>query len=628
MPGRERLYTNRPLPEAPSPSSSNPSNPPILTKLATTEVQQNQLPHTPVTTPLLTVQAKGTSFEKPQVLPHHTIRSPPSTPKETSSFEVTEANSSRVSETPEQKSKRENTIRLRELTLAQLENCPQSPVDNSNQEGAGDPEDDSFTFRLDEDFSVLSFARDLGLPVETTDAIHSSFHYHQNNHSTPHDSISRHNEATFNIDAADSSVASRSLSISAVQSPQEPSNESYTTSSPVSDFSAIASKSLQEEPNIKKPTYSPDAPTEARPQAKTPNPGPVSPSKSRPRHICRECSKPIFGKSVASADGQLTGRWHKDCFKCTKCSQSFPTGNFYVYANAPYCSYHYHEINGSLCRVCDQGIEGQYIESDCRPAGVERSVEIKKSAKYHAECFNCYTCKKPLSDDYFAWNGFAYCEHHAETIVMQDPLSFAPPADMPPDAFVSPRPAPPPPSASPSKQRAPVFPPPPSLRPRGPDDNLNLNPNLPPNAPRRPTGPPPPPPSPTPGYPRPNQHHYQQSYPLSNPSSFTKYPTQPGSVAHPLHARSPVDHAPGPNGRLHQHRYHPSLPASSSSSLAATLPSHGPHGSRRPQLNLGDDMPTHITGGPNMGLNPKCGTDSELKPSRMPERRTTVLLAQ
>ena len=90
---------------------------------------------------------------------------------------------------------------------------------------------------------------------------------------------------------------------------------------------------------------------------------------------CRGCSEFITGKSVSSADGRLTGRWHKQCFVCKTCKEPFPTMDFYVLGNDPYCGRHYHQLNQTLCSNCDRGIEGQYVETD--------------QQKFHPHCFNC-----------------------------------------------------------------------------------------------------------------------------------------------------------------------------------------------------------------------------------------------
>lgn len=91
---------------------------------------------------------------------------------------------------------------------------------------------------------------------------------------------------------------------------------------------------------------------------------------------CRGCGEVIKGKSVSSADGRLSGRYHKQCFVCKTCQAPFQTADFYVLNNHPYCERHYHQLNGSLCKSCDGGIEGQYLET-----------ELKQ--KFHPGCFTC-----------------------------------------------------------------------------------------------------------------------------------------------------------------------------------------------------------------------------------------------
>ncbi|MCJ1419836.1 hypothetical protein MMC32_006192 [Xylographa parallela] len=115
---------------------------------------------------------------------------------------------------------------------------------------------------------------------------------------------------------------------------------------------------------------------------------------------CRGCGEVIQGKSVSSADGRLTGRYHKQCFVCQTCKEPFQTTDFYVIENNPYCGRHYHELNGSLCKTCDRGIEGQYLET-----------EVKQ--KFHPHCFTCQECHKILRNDYFELNGKIFCEQHA-----------------------------------------------------------------------------------------------------------------------------------------------------------------------------------------------------------------------
>ncbi|KAL8672370.1 MAG: hypothetical protein Q9168_003166 [Polycauliona sp. 1 TL-2023] len=115
---------------------------------------------------------------------------------------------------------------------------------------------------------------------------------------------------------------------------------------------------------------------------------------------CRGCKELIKGKSVSSADGRLSGRYHRNCFVCKTCREPFQTADFYVLDNHPFCARHYHELNHSLCKTCDKGIEGQYLET-----------EMKQ--KFHPYCFSCQDCHRILRDDYFEVNGKTYCEQHA-----------------------------------------------------------------------------------------------------------------------------------------------------------------------------------------------------------------------
>lgn len=140
-------------------------------------------------------------------------------------------------------------------------------------------------------------------------------------------------------------------------------------------------------------------------------PSPRRPSKNN-KGNCRGCGELIRGKSVSSADGRLTGHYHKQCFVCKTCQAPFQTADFYVMHNNPYCARHYHELNNSLCTKCDRGIEGQYLETEQR-------------LKFHPHCFSCQECHRILRDDYFEWNGRTLCEQHASRAAQQ-PSSLGP----------------------------------------------------------------------------------------------------------------------------------------------------------------------------------------------------------
>ncbi|KAK3378098.1 hypothetical protein B0H63DRAFT_236424 [Podospora didyma] len=124
------------------------------------------------------------------------------------------------------------------------------------------------------------------------------------------------------------------------------------------------------------------------------------------RGDCKDCGEPIFGKSVASADGRLTGRYHKACFVCFTCRQPFSSSTFYVLDDKPYCHKDYHELNNSLCGSCNKGIEGQYLEDET-------------TKKHHVGCFKCGDCGMALKDGYFEVNKNSYCEKDAWRRVQQ-----------------------------------------------------------------------------------------------------------------------------------------------------------------------------------------------------------------
>ncbi|KAI0999296.1 hypothetical protein K3495_g8900 [Podosphaera aphanis] len=123
----------------------------------------------------------------------------------------------------------------------------------------------------------------------------------------------------------------------------------------------------------------------------------IKPSKGK----CKGCGLEIFGKSVSSADGRLTGRYHKECFVCKACSEPFKTATFYVINDVPYCERHYHKLNGSTCSFCDEGIEGPCFETE-------------RKQKLHPGCLSCVDCKCRLQDIYFEMNGRFYCERDAD----------------------------------------------------------------------------------------------------------------------------------------------------------------------------------------------------------------------
>lgn len=131
------------------------------------------------------------------------------------------------------------------------------------------------------------------------------------------------------------------------------------------------------------------------------------------RGPCKACGEEIRGKCISSADGRLTGKYHKACFVCTTCRSPFSSAEFYVLGDRPYCELHYHELNGSLCGACGRGIEGQYLEDEAL-------------VKYHVGCFRCADCGMSLSNGYFEVEGGTYCERDAWRRAQQPALGSSP----------------------------------------------------------------------------------------------------------------------------------------------------------------------------------------------------------
>ncbi|AEO62446.1 uncharacterized protein THITE_2106614, partial [Thermothielavioides terrestris NRRL 8126] len=189
-----------------------------------------------------------------------------------------------------------------------------------------------------------------------------------------------------------------------------PPQEGLTVQTP-SDVLSPSTAGLSSPRWTSSPERIPDAQQRSPPQEQR---QPRERSRSRPRDAtsqpsrgnCKACGLPIKGKSISSADGRLTGRYHKPCFVCHTCQEPFSSATFYVLDDKPYCELHYHKLNGSLCGSCGRGIEGQYLEDE-------------SAVKHHVGCFKCGECGMALRDGYFEVNGKAYCEKDAWRLVQQ-----------------------------------------------------------------------------------------------------------------------------------------------------------------------------------------------------------------
>lgn len=128
---------------------------------------------------------------------------------------------------------------------------------------------------------------------------------------------------------------------------------------------------------------------------------------------CRRCNLPIEKQAVSSSDGQLKGKYHRECFNCHVCHKPFPDKTFYVLDSKPLCAYHYHEANDSLCAAarCGQPIEG--------PCAVSHAGD-----RYHPEHMLCEypgyeECKERL-EEYWEVEGRMLCERHSRASRLEE----------------------------------------------------------------------------------------------------------------------------------------------------------------------------------------------------------------
>ncbi|CCF57879.1 hypothetical protein KAFR_0D02320 [Kazachstania africana CBS 2517] len=123
---------------------------------------------------------------------------------------------------------------------------------------------------------------------------------------------------------------------------------------------------------------------------------------------CRNCHQPIIPsikikeeKPVSASE--LSGQWHRKCFHCVEvgCNVQFNKNvSCYIIDDLPYCQYHYHKKNGSICKMCTNGIEGECLEND-------------KFERFHTHCLTCFVCRETISNDYFIFNGnIPFCDKH------------------------------------------------------------------------------------------------------------------------------------------------------------------------------------------------------------------------
>ncbi|SCU84371.1 LADA_0D01332g1_1 [Lachancea dasiensis] len=117
---------------------------------------------------------------------------------------------------------------------------------------------------------------------------------------------------------------------------------------------------------------------------------------------CRACGLAVTSKSIYSKkDNELSGQWHRPCFKCIKCDLKFSKHTpCYILNDQPYCQLHYHITNNSICGICQGFIEGECLEND-------------RQERYHLRCLTCFRCGDYIREDYYLFNNdLPLCHNH------------------------------------------------------------------------------------------------------------------------------------------------------------------------------------------------------------------------
>ncbi len=121
---------------------------------------------------------------------------------------------------------------------------------------------------------------------------------------------------------------------------------------------------------------------------------------------CRKCNLSVEKGAVKSSDGALRGVFHRvlACGERARRRAQF----FCCSTTNRTARRHYHRLNGSLCRECEAGIEG-----DCR--------QTDTGDRFHPHCFSCQyaskngACSQPLAE-YYMVGGQRLCERHADKV--------------------------------------------------------------------------------------------------------------------------------------------------------------------------------------------------------------------
>ncbi|XP_037913636.1 transforming growth factor beta-1-induced transcript 1 protein [Hermetia illucens] len=107
---------------------------------------------------------------------------------------------------------------------------------------------------------------------------------------------------------------------------------------------------------------------------------------------CAYCNGAILDKCVTALDKT----WHTEHFFCAQCGQQFGEEGFHERDGKPYCRNDYFDMFAPKCNGCNRPIMENYISA--------------LNAQWHADCFVCRDCKKPVrGKSFYAMEGKPVC---------------------------------------------------------------------------------------------------------------------------------------------------------------------------------------------------------------------------
>ncbi|KAA3682063.1 actin-binding LIM protein [Paragonimus westermani] len=109
--------------------------------------------------------------------------------------------------------------------------------------------------------------------------------------------------------------------------------------------------------------------------------------------LCEKCKRKCRGDVLRVSDKYF----HKDCFKCSKCSKSLETGGFFIKDDGFYCQEDYQRYFIAKCKICSFDLVGEIV--------------TVLDYSFHRECFKCTICATTFNpgDRVTVWHERFFC---------------------------------------------------------------------------------------------------------------------------------------------------------------------------------------------------------------------------